>query len=821
MYKLVLFMPTDSQTIPLKYSRRPMTLKKLPVLNPPVNLVLLRRLISNKVDKATTLAQKAGLLHTAAEKIVQASQQQGTPLATLQGQAGLLKTAAGNESSGSGLFTTAEELLEQATQLGQPAHEQADGVIDAFDKVDKQYEALMGKAKESGLTSDPKVTAVIKAYHGVKNTYYQMLIGYRFRYLIGTGGDEKILHKANELYGAADSLAKNLQSDQEPKKTLKELANNLANATNDTAGLQQALSELKGAQDDQIATKALAVITKFKEVKNAYDKVKEKEKEYNRLAGPEYSPVKDAFKALEEKFGVLKKSIVNVLKLRVQELSALAQALNQKASTLSTSDISELRDQATQLANAASQSTGLHAKAAALVEAINNGEAATESRAGGVITQFGAVRTAYDALAGQPTYSSVVEKIKQGQPLSDGDELKVKKVDDAYTALKTLYDKILNFTKTTKVKAAAGTGTSDGKLRDLADKLYKTASALNTAVTNFDDSSGDAAKVLQAKAGTSQSSPGTLRKLAADLHDKADALKNAVTSASPAVNDANAAQQLATAVGDSETAPGISLRKALAQLATAQAGDLTTPAKAVTDAYKKDDSDGVKDKFEEVKKKESTYNANPATKAAYEAVVAAMNAFDAVYRPEELLMEAIAEEGTQGDNLAKALNDLSSLYAEKGTPNLLPSKATAVKKAFVDGFGPTVNARFNAVVAQANAYEQGTTIKSEKYAQLLEAWTNFNNKYYEVISFYKYHIIILSSIIIQWSYWSPKTVFAGDGMGGWKKYEYGFGTPKQLVNNSFWHAFDILIVLKISLAVIFICCLHYRDSSLSRSIVNH
>ncbi|XP_953726.1 Tpr-related protein family member, putative [Theileria annulata] len=36
----------------------------------------------------------------------------------------------------------------------------------------------------------------------------------------------------------------------------------------------------------------------------------------------------------------------------------------------------------------------------------------------------------------------------------------------------------------------------------------------------------------------------------------------------------------------------------------------------------------------------------------------------------------------------------------------------------------------------------------------------------------------------------------------------------------FWHAFDILIVLKITLAVIFIYSLHYRDSSLSRAIVN-
>ncbi|XP_953776.1 Tpr-related protein family member, putative [Theileria annulata] len=36
----------------------------------------------------------------------------------------------------------------------------------------------------------------------------------------------------------------------------------------------------------------------------------------------------------------------------------------------------------------------------------------------------------------------------------------------------------------------------------------------------------------------------------------------------------------------------------------------------------------------------------------------------------------------------------------------------------------------------------------------------------------------------------------------------------------FWHAFDLLMVIKISLAAIFIYSLHYRESNLSRSIIN-
>ncbi|XP_953933.1 Tpr-related protein family member, putative [Theileria annulata] len=64
--------------------------------------------------------------------------------------------------------------------------------------------------------------------------------------------------------------------------------------------------------------------------------------------------------------------------------------------------------------------------------------------------------------------------------------------------------------------------------------------------------------------------------------------------------------------------------------------------------------------------------------------------------------------------------------------------------------------------------------------------------------------------------YSPKATYVyPDGMGGWRPYQSD-GT----VHNWFWHLFDILIVIKILLAAIFIYSLHYRDSAISRSIIN-
>ncbi|XP_955324.1 Theileria-specific integral membrane protein, putative [Theileria annulata] len=91
--------------------------------------------------------------------------------------------------------------------------------------------------------------------------------------------------------------------------------------------------------------------------------------------------------------------------------------------------------------------------------------------------------------------------------------------------------------------------------------------------------------------------------------------------------------------------------------------------------------------------------------------------------------------------------------------------------------------------------------------------------------------------------YSPKSAYQAHqggtetpGFGGWRHYKKhknkqdpgGVQSPdfscasneSEFVHNWFWHFFDLLIVIKITLAVIFIYSLHYRDSSLSRSIIN-
>uniref|UniRef100_A0A3B0MYQ5 Theileria-specific sub-telomeric protein, putative n=1 Tax=Theileria annulata TaxID=5874 RepID=A0A3B0MYQ5_THEAN len=89
--------------------------------------------------------------------------------------------------------------------------------------------------------------------------------------------------------------------------------------------------------------------------------------------------------------------------------------------------------------------------------------------------------------------------------------------------------------------------------------------------------------------------------------------------------------------------------------------------------------------------------------------------------------------------------------------------------------------------------------------------------------------------------WSPSTSFVDHkndktGMGGWTHYisthqatsetqsleEQQCDPNKETkdVHAYLWHFFDILMVIKIVLAYIFIYSLHYRESSLSRAIVN-
>uniref|UniRef100_A0A3B0MLX1 Theileria-specific sub-telomeric protein, putative n=1 Tax=Theileria annulata TaxID=5874 RepID=A0A3B0MLX1_THEAN len=81
--------------------------------------------------------------------------------------------------------------------------------------------------------------------------------------------------------------------------------------------------------------------------------------------------------------------------------------------------------------------------------------------------------------------------------------------------------------------------------------------------------------------------------------------------------------------------------------------------------------------------------------------------------------------------------------------------------------------------------------------------------------------------------WSPKTSFVwhgpgnpNTGFGGWKRYASkhdfvgGCDNESKDIHGWIWHLFDLLIVTMIILAYLFIYSLHYRDSKISRAIVN-
>ncbi|XP_952234.1 Tpr-related protein family member, putative [Theileria annulata] len=97
--------------------------------------------------------------------------------------------------------------------------------------------------------------------------------------------------------------------------------------------------------------------------------------------------------------------------------------------------------------------------------------------------------------------------------------------------------------------------------------------------------------------------------------------------------------------------------------------------------------------------------------------------------------------------------------------------------------------------------------------------------------------VIIAILRIRAKSWSPQhNIYhkGGDARNGfqlWKPYQLHVASgsacddaaeakPENQVHAYLWHFFDILFVIKIILAAIFIYSLHYRDSGLSRSIVN-
>uniref|UniRef100_A0A3B0MN50 Tpr-related protein family member, putative n=1 Tax=Theileria annulata TaxID=5874 RepID=A0A3B0MN50_THEAN len=410
--------------------------------------------------KARQLAQKAQALYGVANAIVEAATTD-TALKPLKDTAGALKNAAGTSGGLTSLFKAANQLAKQAARNGGDATEQANEVIRAFETVEKLYDLLMAKAGEHGLTNHPNVINVVKAYYEVKNTYYQMIITYR------------IQKKAEAFHTAASKLQTDAKGAGPDKPKLKALH---TAASLQIQQLVAAAEALKGEADKLNGANEATIVTNYLAVAGDYGKL-EKIPAFTEAQGERQ------VQNVKEKFEALKKSYVNVLRLRVQVLATKAQALYDKADELSSDR--ELKTQATALANEAMGTSdgnqGLKEKATKLVEAINGTDAVdANEKADDVIEAFDTLATKYKELAKQDKYQqllkSALNKIKQNPstPLQGAEE-NVKNVDTAYNNLKEVYKSILNFTKinhySKQMDSKAQSTTSPTTAQEFKDKL--------------------------------------------------------------------------------------------------------------------------------------------------------------------------------------------------------------------------------------------------------------------------------------------------------------------------------------------------------------
>ncbi|XP_955177.1 Tpr-related protein family member, putative [Theileria annulata] len=373
-------------------------------------------------------------------------------------------------------------------------------------------------------------------------------------------------------------------------------------------------------------------------------------------------------------------------------------------------------------------------------------------------------------------------------------------VNSQFQALNSAYGHIIiHYPKI--LQNAAGEEKNQG-LRQLAQDLHDKAEALHNAV--IDPGGGDAAaKVLQAKAGEDDKTDGTLRKLAKDLYDAVSNLYNAAKATGG--DDENTSATFAWVIGSGENKDG--LRNALRQLA----GNPTSNLQGVRENYYH-----VKNKFDLVQKQNKKGTYTGAAKAAYDKVVDAMTEFDNVYKPEELLKEAVGE-------LQQALQQL----ADANILNL-HTKAENVKKKF-EGFGTGVKSKFELVEKQASAYEAALgNFKTDKYNPLVTDFDNFYKAYRNAVCSPKFYSIIVPSIFSILSDLSPRTKYVyhgknriGNGFHGWTTYTDHQGDPNDHteagetkpctdplgkgthvpVHAWICHFFDLLIY-----------CLHYRES---------
>ncbi|XP_953909.1 Tpr-related protein family member, putative [Theileria annulata] len=358
-----------------------------------------------------------------------------------------------------------------------------------------------------------------------------------------------------------------------------------------------------------------------------------------------------------------------------------------------------------------------------------------------------------------------LESVAPGDSTSDNDALKLKagtSEDDGLRKLaKTLYEaaKALVDTRPSDNNAAQQLADAVGQDENTTDKLRQALQQLAGADGDliakagavrdaYDKSGGDGVKPkFTAVQGQEGKYDGDKQPLYEAVKKAWEAFNDLYTA-----NLKKLANDLKDAIGT--TGQPSKLQQTLSELGNDTGDDPSTKANAVKTAYEGSTDNGVKPKFDALKAKEFAYQAIAAIKSLYENVVKAMTAFDNVYKPEELLKDAVGNSdqapippGSDPKTLREALHELGSAGTSDPT---LHAKAKAVKDKYSEGWSDTIKQKFHLVQAQANAYEQGNTIKTEKYKNLLDAWTAFNDKYYKVISSPKYNTIIIPSIITQW-----------------------------------------------------------------------
>ncbi|XP_955500.1 Theileria-specific hypothetical protein, putative [Theileria annulata] len=741
-------------------------------------------------EKAGQLRDKAQELYTQADQLETAAT---GPLADLRAPATALKTAAKSENGDDGLHHAAGQLA---------SHEDGSDGLDALaDAVIKKFEAVQGAydelSKNPAFTANKtnqKVTAVENAYNNLKIIYDWML------------NFTKLIKKASTLKSTAGT-----QSDStELQATLSAPATTLATL----AGL---LSTAAGQVDDgTLSTQAGLLATSASKTDSGVDETSLYAKATALQKAPtnytNATAVIQAFDTLKGHFDELIKLAIQHDKLeKVQSVQNAYVNLKKHYDTMM--NFTKIRYYSEQISiQATTLRKGSGDDADNIVKYFESMKHAyskvTDSDKPKVKAQFEALKDAYDLMLNNvDSQENAAKVLKAKTGKSDKEEGKLRKL------AKTLYEKAealetaapAGADSNEALKLKAGTTENDG-LRKLAKTLYEAAKALSEAMGDDDDDGKEEAQDLADAVGENESSG--IRAALKDLHEKGsganlptltkavrDAYKDtsgegvekkfqaiqgqediayasykseyqAVEAAWKAFDDlyqANLKQpatDLVTAIGGTDE--NGKLQKALQELGnlqdTASGSLLTGPVSAVKTAY--DNSGrGVKPKFTTLKAKESSYKAIASIRPKYDNVVNSMNAFDNVYRPEELLMDAVgATDGspTPPGSDPKTLREaLYQLGTDKGEdPEKLSELAKDVKKQYGDNWGNDVKGKFHLVQAQADAYAVGS--KTGEYAQLLEAWTAFNDMYYGVVSYYKYYIIIIPSIFtVLWTlaYW--------------------------------------------------------------------